>query len=71
MKDGDDKKTPLRNYAEYSALGMEMVAIVLLCTFLGVKLDEWVPMRFPLFTLFFVAVGLSGSIVVLIKRTKK
>ena len=48
-----------------------MVAIVLVCTLIGYYLDKWVPIKFPLFTLFFVAVGLTGSIVVLIKRTKK
>ena len=71
MSDDKDKKSPLRSYAEYSALGMEMVAIVLICVFIGVKLDDWVPLKFPLFTLFFVAVGLAGSIVVLVQRTKK
>ena len=71
MSDDKDKKSPLRSYAEYSGLGLELVAIVLVCVFLGVKLDEWVPLKFPIFTLFFVAVGLVGSIVVLIKRTKK
>ena len=71
MSEGKDKKSPLRTYAEYSGLGLEMVAIVLICVFIGVKLDDWVPIGFPLFTLFFVAVGLTGSIVVLIKRTKK
>ena len=71
MSDDKNKKSPLRSYAEYSGLGLELVAIVLVCVFIGVKLDEWVPIKFPLFTLFFVAVGLAGSIVVLIKRTKK
>ena len=71
MPDENDKKSPLRSYAEYSALGMEMVAVVLLCVFIGVKLDDWVPLRFPLFTLFFVVVGLVGSITLLVKRTKK
>ena len=71
MSDDKNKKSPLRSYAEYSGLGLELVAIVLVCVFIGVKLDEWVPLKFPLFTLFFVAMGLAGSIVVLIKRTKK
>ena len=71
MSDDKNKKSPLRSYAEYSGLGLELVAIVLVCVFIGVKLDEWVPLKFPIFTLFFVAVGLVGSIVVLIKRTKK
>ena len=53
MSDDKNKKSPLRSYAEYSALGMEMVAVVLVCVFLGVKLDDWVPLKFPLFTLFF------------------
>ena len=71
MSDDKDKKSPLRSYAEYSGLGLELVAIVLVCVFIGVKLDKWLSLKFPIFTLFFVAVGLVGSIVVLIKRTKK
>ena len=44
------KKSPLQAYAEYSALGMELVAIVLVCVFIGVKLDQWVEaLKFPLF----------------------
>ena len=71
MSDKKDKKYPLRTYAEYSALGIELVAIVLVCVFIGVKLDQWVPLRFPLFTLLFVAMGLAGSMVMLVRRTKK
>lgn len=71
MSDDKNKKSPLRSYAEYSGLGLEMVAIVLVCTLIGYYLDKWLSLRFPIFTLFFVAVGLTGSIVVLIKRTKK
>lgn len=66
------KKSPLQAYAEYSALGMELVAIVLVCVFIGVKLDQWVEaLEFPLFTLVFVAIGLAGSMVMLVRRTKK
>lgn len=71
MSDKNGKKKPLQTYAEYSALGIELVAIVLVCVFIGVKLDQWVPLRFPLFTLLFVAMGLAGSMVMLVRRTKK
>ncbi|MBO4741636.1 MAG: AtpZ/AtpI family protein [Bacteroidales bacterium] len=71
MSENDDKRNPLRGYAEYSALGMEMVVIVLVCVFIGVKLDEWAPLELPLFTLLFTAIGLTGSIVALVRRTKK
>ncbi|MBP5241286.1 MAG: AtpZ/AtpI family protein, partial [Bacteroidales bacterium] len=40
MSDDKNKKSPLRSYAEYSGLGLELVAIVLVCVFIGVKLDE-------------------------------
>lgn len=71
MSDKNGKKNPLQTYVEYSALGIELVAIVLVCVFIGVKLDQWVPLRFPLFTLLFVAMGLAGSMVMLVRRTKK
>lgn len=44
------KKNNLNNYARYSSLAIELVAIILVGTFLGIKLDEWIALSFPLFT---------------------
>ena len=44
------KKKPLNEYARYSAIGFQMAAIIFLCTWGGVKLDAWLQLKIPVFT---------------------
>ena len=45
-------KKALKNYAKYSAIGFQMMAIILIGIFGGMKLDELITkMEFPLFTM--------------------
>ena len=45
-------QNPLKEYAKYSHIGFQMLTIILLGVFGGLKLDEWVEsIDFPLFTL--------------------
>ena len=41
----------LNNYARYSGLAFQMIAIILVGVFGGIKLDEIVKWEFPVFTL--------------------
>lgn len=43
------KKKYLDNYARYSSIGFQMLAIILLGVFAGIKLDQWLEMKFPVF----------------------
>ena len=45
------RKKPLDNYARYGAMGLQMGAIIFLLSWAGVKLDAWLHMKFPVFTL--------------------
>lgn len=49
-----DKKSgsqnTLKSYAKYSSIAVQMLAIILLGVFFGVKLDEWIAWEFPVFT---------------------
>ena len=59
---------PLREYAQYSALGFQMMVIILLGLYGGMKLDEWVSgINFPLFTLLGVILGVVLGIYYAIK----
>jgi F0F1-type ATP synthase assembly protein I len=51
----------LSNYAKYSSLAFQMIAIILIGVFGGIKLDQWLNLKFPLFTvvLSLVATGLA------------
>lgn len=38
------------SFLRYSALGFQMIAIILFGVFGGIKLDEWAGLKFPVFT---------------------
>ena len=40
----------LSNYARYSGLAFQMIAIILIGVFGGIKLDSWLGLAFPVFT---------------------
>lgn len=50
MKNEKDKKKLLESYAKYSSIAFQMIAIILLGVFGGIKLDEWIKWEFPVFT---------------------
>jgi F0F1-type ATP synthase assembly protein I len=41
---------PLKAYARYSSIAFQMMAIILAGVFGGIKLDAWVNIGFPVFT---------------------
>jgi len=51
----------LSDYARYSSMAFQMITIILVGVFGGMKLDKWLGTRFPVFTvvLSFVAVMLA------------
>lgn len=54
MSEPDSKLPPkkqLEFYARYSSLALQMLVIIGLGVFAGVKLDEWLHLGFPVFTL--------------------
>ncbi len=60
------KKKYLNSYARYSSIAMQMLVIILLGIWGGVKLDGLVNFKFPLFTvlLSFISVGLAIYVVI-------
>jgi F0F1-type ATP synthase assembly protein I len=48
----------LSNYAQYSSLAFQMITIILIGVFGGIKLDHWLKLRFPIFT---VVLSLLGT----------
>ena len=49
--DPPKKAKSLRDYARYSNLGFQMVAIMLVGVFGGIRLDKWLNTGFPVFTI--------------------
>jgi F0F1-type ATP synthase assembly protein I len=52
----------LNNYAKYSGLAFQMVAIIMIGVFGGIKLDAWLEMGFPVFTLILSLLGTGFAI---------
>ena len=48
----------LNNYAKYSSLAVQMIVIILIGVFGGIKLDKWLSLEFPVFT---VILSLAGT----------
>ncbi len=50
LKNQEKTAKSLSNYAKYSSLAFQMIAIILIGVFGGIKLDRWLEFRFPVFT---------------------
>ncbi|MBG0860845.1 MAG: AtpZ/AtpI family protein [Bacteroidales bacterium] len=57
----------LKSYAKYSALALQMIVIIVVTTFSGVKLDELLKLHTPVFTIILSLLGVFGGIYFAIK----
>ena len=64
-------KKPLNNYIRYSSMGIQMGATIFLMTWAGVKIDEYLQLKFPAFTLFFALFSVAGVMYYFIKQITK
>lgn len=67
----DKSKKYLRDYARYSNLAFRLIAVVLVGFFGGMKLDQWLKLEFPVFTLVLAFGALILSLYLLIKDLLK
>jgi len=58
-------------FIKYSSLAFEMIAIMGLGVFAGVKLDDWLKTSFPVFTLVLMILSVIGAIFYAIKNFLK
>lgn len=65
------EKNKFKNYAKYSNMAFQMLAIIGLGTFGGVKLDELVDWSFPIFTIILSLASVSMAIYISIKDLLK
>lgn len=59
-------KDPLKSYARYSGIAIQMLVIIFLGVFGGFKLDQWLGTE-PLFTIF---LSLAGVIIAIYQAIK-
>ena len=67
----EESKKHLQDYARYSNLAFRLIAIILVGFFGGMKLDHWLKLDFPVFTLVLAFTGLFLSLYLLIKDLLK
>ena len=62
------KSNPLNAYARFSAIGFQMIVIIGLGVFAGVKLDEKYPNKYKLFTLVLSLLAIGGALYSVIRQ---
>lgn len=67
MKQAPLKKKPSFNYARYSGLSFQMIAIIFLGTWGGFKIDQWLSWGFPIFAIVLSLAAVSLAIYLFVK----
>lgn len=70
----DNLKKPkeyLRNYSKYSGIAFQMLVIIALGAWGGIKLDEYLHTPFPVFTLILILLSVALSIYSVVKNLLK
>ncbi|MDO1448592.1 AtpZ/AtpI family protein [Rhodocytophaga aerolata] len=71
MDEPKNKKKQLNNYVKYSGLGFQMMATLGIAVWGGIKLDEWLELKFPAFTVALPCIALIGSLIIFIRSLPK
>ena len=67
--DHGKKREPLNPFLRYSSLALQMVAMISLAAWAGVKLDKALDLAFPVFLLLFVLLSFGGMMYKLYRET--
>lgn len=70
-KTDKEKRPPLESYARYSGLAFQMFAIIGLGIFGGYKLDQWLKIGFPVFTVLMSIISVAAAIYTAVKDLLK
>ena len=55
-------KKQLDDFIRYSSLAFEMIVIMGIGVLAGIKIDQWLNLRFPVFTLVLMILSVIGAI---------
>jgi len=70
MKPNNNKKElnqSLKLYSRYSSIAVQMLLIILIGVFGGMKIDQWIAWEFPIFTTTLSVTGVILSIYIVTK----
>lgn len=68
--DPNQEKRFTSNYAKYSGIAFQMLGTIGLGVYAGLKLDEWLAYKFPLFTLVLSLGSVGASLYLMIVQVK-
>lgn len=67
----ENEKKPVNSFLKYSGLGMQMLVSIGLAAWLGLKLDQYLELKFPVFLLTFVFLIFGGQMYQLYRSLNK
>ena len=70
-EEAEDIETAASSYGRYGALGIQMVAVILVFLFGGHWLDGRLGLKTPWLTVLGVFIGIAGAIWLLFKETRR
>lgn len=62
-----NNKKQISDFARYSGIAFQMIAIILIGAFGGLKLDKFLSLKFPIFTLLLITIAIALAIYTAIK----
>ena len=65
-----EKKSPLKNWAIFTGIALQMGATIFICAWIGKKLDERYPSEKNWFTIGFVLFGVFASLYIVLQQLK-
>jgi F0F1-type ATP synthase assembly protein I len=71
MSQPNKQKKFLDNYVHYSGIGFQMLIIILIGVFGGIKLDQWLNLNFPVFTVILSLLSVAFAIYYAVKDMLK
>jgi hypothetical protein len=63
----EENRQQFEGYAQYSNLAIQMCVIIAAGVFGGVKIDQWLKLKFPVFTLILTLFGFLTAIYIAVK----
>jgi F0F1-type ATP synthase assembly protein I len=58
-----NNESPLKFYAKYSSLALQMIVIIVGAAFGGRELDKYINWEFPVFTVSLTILGVIGAVI--------
>lgn len=66
-KENHNSHNGLNSYAKYSGIAIQMMAIILIGVFGGIKIDDWIKWETPVFTVLFAFLSVILAIYLVTK----